>query len=916
MSAKINTTPDYPEQLPSMVEAAEHDLPAVLQDMSNETRYGADAPDHGHRVVLADHLVEAIAEQKGHSRAAAAWAVYRLLERGLLFAQIASHFYADVVGQRQVPGRLMFGVRRIREEPIYDTSVVPLADPESGPVPYRHLLVYSTDQLWDWWRSASVGAPRASMFQAASIPRPIQSLSQTMPPTDPSDKLRAILQQATISRLAREEQERRDEEQRHGSERLIRVLDETRNATPDLLADRAKTQGEVMGDANAMFYPRWANRFQDLGQELNSVGLQYQLGELDDFVQREGNTDAGHYAVNLIRLACKKDQEQVEQFLRAAGGTPELQSVRIWLYTLAKKIVEMRNRIWVENLTDAAERQMQEQDQGGRPEPAINPVQRGRAALERCGDLLPHGKGADESGESAYDSGVEQLVRLGEVICDFGLDASLTRLRSSNEIAQRAIELLRFACQRNRHELGQHLRDSLQQGQVYVDWLRYWLRKVVKDYLDEGEVARHSEEAGVLATLREKDRVIHLWEPEIDQPAGSGSSVRGGIGRSDKERTTVFPAVELQKLLREALSAEELEHLCFYDARFRDVFHDFASGQNNSQRIQALVSYVERRSLQGALVDAVEVINPVRAKEFRARFAAANPEPANSSNYTPASGGGPVVKTVLELDMVGYSSIARLLEQNMGAEAVAGLNAQIQGLVDVGLKAVGLQRDTTVLATTGDGAILVFDRADEAHRFAAVLHAAAKARSAAVSEASAKRRFRTGAATGEIVLRPRAGGGYDMAGVTIANAVRLEAAGRPGELLLDATTYDALPAELRVGYQAEEQVRGKREETFRARRCVMDAEAAEAAPAPAHAAPAPPAGNRRTIVSLFGKLYPQTKLDTLLFLLEMPLGAQPARTLTYDEQCNAVLRWAECPAGPGLSRLEEELRELGEREAK
>jgi hypothetical protein len=39
------------------------------------------------------------------------------------------------------------------------------------------------------------------------------------------------------------------------------------------------------------------------------------------------------------------------------------------------------------------------------------------------------------------------------------------------------------------------------------------------------------------------------------------------------------------------------------------------------------------------------------------------------------------------------------------------------------------------------------------------------------------------------------GGGYDMAGVTIANAVRLEAAGRPGTLLIDVASYEALAQE-------------------------------------------------------------------------------------------------------------------------
>jgi hypothetical protein len=42
--------------------------------MPNETRYGAANPGHGHRVVLAERVVETLARQKRHAKAAAAWA--------------------------------------------------------------------------------------------------------------------------------------------------------------------------------------------------------------------------------------------------------------------------------------------------------------------------------------------------------------------------------------------------------------------------------------------------------------------------------------------------------------------------------------------------------------------------------------------------------------------------------------------------------------------------------------------------------------------------------------------------------------------------------------------------------------------------------------------------------------------------
>jgi class 3 adenylate cyclase len=273
-----------------------------------------------------------------------------------------------------------------------------------------------------------------------------------------------------------------------------------------------------------------------------------------------------------------------------------------------------------------------------------------------------------------------------------------------------------------------------------------------------------------------------------------------------------------------------------------------------------------------------------------------------------------VTKTVLELDLVGYSGIARMLEQSTSSETVAALNDQIQGFIDQGLRSVGLAREGTVMATTGDGAILVFDHADQAHRFAVAVHEATRAYNSIRTEASAKRRFRIGAATGDITLRPRQGGGHDMAGVTIANAVRLETAAAPGTLLIDLATYNSLSPDLRGRYEGEEEVSGKHGETFRAHRCVMDAEAAKEGRA-AQPRPREAAGNRRAVVEMFGKLYPEDKLDTLTFLLEMPIGNQPARTLPHIERWNAVLRWVSSPAGPGLTRLEPELRYLLETES-
>ena len=98
-----------------------------------------------------------------------------------------------------------------------------------------------------------------------------------------------------------------------------------------------------------------------------------------------------------------------------------------------------------------------------------------------------------------------------------------------------------------------------------------------------------------------------------------------------------------------------------------------------------------------------------------------------------------VTKTVVELDLVGYSEKASTLEEQFDAALVAQFNEHIQEFVDRGLAAVGSERKDTVMATTGDGAILTFDRADDAHRFAVEVHNATQKHNAQKKQASAKK---------------------------------------------------------------------------------------------------------------------------------------------------------------------------------
>jgi class 3 adenylate cyclase len=178
-----------------------------------------------------------------------------------------------------------------------------------------------------------------------------------------------------------------------------------------------------------------------------------------------------------------------------------------------------------------------------------------------------------------------------------------------------------------------------------------------------------------------------------------------------------------------------------------------------------------------------------------------------------------MIKTVLIVDLVGYSAVARGLEQSGSAQSVASLNEQIQGFIDEGLTAAAATREQNVTKTTGDGAILVFDQADQAHRCAVQIHRATARHNEHKADPLEYRYFRIGAASGDVTSTADSGGREDVAGVTIARAERLQTAAYSGEIVADKPTYAQLSEEHKKSYGEREKVRGKRNEEFFAHRC-------------------------------------------------------------------------------------------------
>jgi tetratricopeptide (TPR) repeat protein/class 3 adenylate cyclase len=176
-----------------------------------------------------------------------------------------------------------------------------------------------------------------------------------------------------------------------------------------------------------------------------------------------------------------------------------------------------------------------------------------------------------------------------------------------------------------------------------------------------------------------------------------------------------------------------------------------------------------------------------------------------------------IYRTVAVVDLVGYSSLARMLEENMGAPAVAELNRRIQDLIQEALAPLP-SCSYTLIAKTGDGALVLFEDAPCAHQFAVELHQCAARHNTARSDKSAQRSFRIGIASGDITVLEEPPAAPEYAGITIANAVRLETAAKPGEIVVDLPTFNKLPAEVQSSYSSEATVHGKREESFRVRK--------------------------------------------------------------------------------------------------
>lgn len=191
-----------------------------------------------------------------------------------------------------------------------------------------------------------------------------------------------------------------------------------------------------------------------------------------------------------------------------------------------------------------------------------------------------------------------------------------------------------------------------------------------------------------------------------------------------------------------------------------------------------------------------------------------------------------IVKTSLKgfvscvsLDLAQYGYHSKVLHNLVDAPGVFALNRKIQNEINSAIIEQDIPKEEVVVIDTGDGAIVVFtdnepdgktEVANRAYKFSnAFLKSIAEGNKQVDLEHELH--FRVGVCSGIIVMeRSQIRSGEitqcNTGGVPLGKAVRLQSAARTGEIVICATTWGSLPAEIRSLFSEETPILGKAHE--------------------------------------------------------------------------------------------------------
>lgn len=84
-----------------------------------------------------------------------------------------------------------------------------------------------------------------------------------------------------------------------------------------------------------------------------------------------------------------------------------------------------------------------------------------------------------------------------------------------------------------------------------------------------------------------------------------------------KKTTKGYHLRNIQTLLTQGFSEQELRDLCFYEPKFRPVHDQLAQGIGKVEIIRALLEYAEQKVLIEILLDLAKKHNPARYKKHQ-----------------------------------------------------------------------------------------------------------------------------------------------------------------------------------------------------------------------------------------------------------------------------------------------------------
>jgi DNA-binding CsgD family transcriptional regulator len=193
----------------SLINAAAQAVPTVMRDMDSDPILGDPDPKADQKAAF-DYVLVSRLQEQGHTAAAAVWAVYALIERGLLDVEIRKFVFKPIASQsekyRFIKMTCTIGQVRpaVASQPPLDGSTSSKRSPRAQL--HSHVVVLTTPDLWDWWchsPEATLTLPSPRKQDGSKTKGPRRRRAKREKPTDREVRAYALsLQGKTYTEIA------------------------------------------------------------------------------------------------------------------------------------------------------------------------------------------------------------------------------------------------------------------------------------------------------------------------------------------------------------------------------------------------------------------------------------------------------------------------------------------------------------------------------------------------------------------------------------------------------------------------------------------------------------------------------------------------------------------------------------------